>query len=213
MSDENKTLGIALTDSIASEHLQELGVDIADVAVDSLVQNEVITEIPIVGTVYKAGKSLLAIRDALLLKKVLIYLREHQNIPMADRTNFLSGFSSESDKVRFGETVLMLLDSMSHFEKVHILGRFSRALFLDLISKSEFEQLADATQRVFVNDIGQLVHIASGKPHSENLATERLANVGLLSNYIDGLVFGKHRAKTEINALGRLFVTHGLTNW
>ncbi|MEL6307546.1 MAG: hypothetical protein AAFQ52_05355, partial [Chloroflexota bacterium] len=63
MSDENKTLGIALTDSIASEHLQELGVDIADVAVDSLVQNEVITEIPIVGTVYKAGKSLLAIRD------------------------------------------------------------------------------------------------------------------------------------------------------
>ena len=69
MVDENKTLGITLTDSLASEHIQELAVDITDVAIDSLVKNGRIADIPIVGTVYKASKSILAIRDALFLKK------------------------------------------------------------------------------------------------------------------------------------------------
>ncbi|MEL6528160.1 MAG: hypothetical protein AAFQ07_20855, partial [Chloroflexota bacterium] len=85
MSDENKTLGIALTDSIASEHLQELGVDIADVAVNSLIKNAIIADIPIVGTIYKTGKSFLAARDALFLRKVFSYLREHQNISLQER--------------------------------------------------------------------------------------------------------------------------------
>lgn len=185
---ENNTenLGLALSNSIKSEYLEELGTDILELVADSLTDSDIISDIPIVGMFYKAGKSLISMRDNLFLKKILVFLKEHQDIPLEKRVQFLSKFETEKDKQVFGEAVLMLLDNLNHIQKAQIVGKLSRALLLGLINHNDFSVLCESVDKLYIVDLHALRQVYKTKKEAETdsgkLSHIRLFNAGLLWN-------------------------------
>ena len=204
LKENTENLGLALSDSIKSEHLEELGTDILELITDSFTDSNVIADIPIVGMFYKAGKSLISIRDKLFLKKILVFLQEHQDIPLEKRVLFLSQFETEKDKKEFGEAVLMLLYNLNNIKKAEIVGKLSRAHILGHINEEEFSILIDCTDRMFIADFNSLItkDISTVVSNSSNYPlAQRLQNAGLMSiesTLLDGLI------KLKINQYGQL---------
>ncbi|MEM9954416.1 MAG: hypothetical protein AAF846_22595 [Chloroflexota bacterium] len=215
---EDENLGLALSNSLSSEHLEELAVDFGDLAINSIMDSNILDDVPIVGIFYKSGKAILGIRDRIFLKKISTFLYQHRDIPLEERVNFLTQFETNKQKKEFGETVVMLLDSVNHILKAKIIGRLSRALILGIISKDEFDILCDCTTRIFITDIAELkeLYIAtefSKATGDQAISQNRLFNAGLLwtaPSILTAGAFGE--MDNDLNRYGKLFVEIGLNN-
>ncbi|BDB03638.1 hypothetical protein CBOS2020_37120 (plasmid) [Clostridium botulinum] len=64
----------AVMKSIYLDEAKSIGIDIAENGIDSLVESELLKNIPIVKTVYPITKVSLAIREKYFLKKTLTFI-------------------------------------------------------------------------------------------------------------------------------------------
>jgi hypothetical protein len=66
---EIKDLSNAFTETIKDTNLKEIIVDISEILADNLLEDGILKEIPIIGTILKLGKFTLNIKDHLFIKK------------------------------------------------------------------------------------------------------------------------------------------------
>ena len=67
--------------TLKNTDLQNVSIDLAEVAIDQLIDDGVFKDIPILGTIYGVGKAALQIREILFLKKIIYFLTEIKDVP------------------------------------------------------------------------------------------------------------------------------------
>ncbi|MDZ7740301.1 MAG: hypothetical protein U5Q03_00655 [Bacteroidota bacterium] len=71
----------SLTETIRTSDLQKVSVDLAEILVDSMINDGVFKDIPILGSIVGLGKTASTIKDTLFLKKIIHFLTELKGIP------------------------------------------------------------------------------------------------------------------------------------
>lgn|GEM_PF-5183706 len=181
---------------------------------NALIESDLISDIPGIGHVYKAGKAAITMRDELLRRKIEVFLDGVSEIPLNEHVKFLSQFESNEDRSRFGESLLMLIDSLYQMEKVKLIDRLYRALAFGKINKQDFSILCESVNKVFIADLPILEKIyktgKDAKNEADMMAYSRLFNAGLLhdapSRYDLVWSHGKPIAEENINKYGKLLV-------
>ena len=115
---------VSIMDSVARAELTEIAVDFAELTIDALLDNELLQAIPIVGTVARLYRSSVSIRDGLFLRKVLLFLKEFDDIPKEDRERFVEELdASEGTRAKAGAALMLLLDRLDDVDKPQLIGR------------------------------------------------------------------------------------------
>lgn len=175
-------LGESLGDSVA---------DISELAIDSVIQNGLLKEIPIVGTIVGFCKLGMNLKERNLLKQALNFINEFNNGTMDPEKlkKYQEEIKSNPKKAEeeLGRCLLIL---NSTIETIHskIQGRLFSSYVNQSISWDKYVELSDAANRLFVADMKALVKIDSQPDKYVGVQTNkaynyfRLQSLGLLTS-------------------------------
>ncbi|QSA99911.1 hypothetical protein JWZ98_14615 [Methylomonas sp. EFPC1] len=179
----------------------------AEFSLDALLDDGVVKDIPIVGSVAKLYSVAVGAQGYVFAKKIRKFLAELSSIPQQQREDF--ALKLEEDKKlreRTVETVLALLDKLDDLQKASLLARAFTGYVRDEFDFSTFQRLATAVDRCLVADLPLLEKMAN--PISlEGYIGDMLVSAGLATIESIPAIRASGVNKTYgISHLGELFV-------
>ena len=209
-----KETSIELVNSIAVENLNAAGRDLAEVAVDSVLKEGILRDIPVFNTLAALYRTGVEIRQQLFIKKVVNFLKELSNTSFEKRQKFVEDIERDSNRKReFGEILLLLIDRADSLQKPSILGRLIKYHILGYISYEDATRLAFIVDRVYISDLNYLLKFTPGIQANPGIAAS-LQSVGLLTFAgMDGGILDEPSSGGivyELNKYGQMLLEYGL---
>lgn len=148
------TLQNQLVESICSPELADISEDITEVILDSLLDEGVLKDLPVVGTIVKVFKGAMNIRDRVFVAKVDRFLFQVSKIPLEKRLLFKEKLNAD-EKLRrkLGLTLTLLLDRLDDIEKPDFVAWCFSAYLNDNITYETFRRIASAIDIAFLDDL------------------------------------------------------------
>ena len=161
--------------------------DVGEVFLDTVFEDGILKDIPIIGTIAGVAKATIAIHERQLAKNTYAFIKglREKTIPQRKLEEYRHKLedSKKSDK-ELGY-VLLLLDHEIRAEKSEILGRMYAAVIDQSISWEQFQELSEALDRMFMEDFSVLERMRYGAPFTAGVrgreihGVERLRSLGL----------------------------------
>ena len=128
----------------------ELAQEFGEVAIDQILADGLLKDIPIIGSVTGILKTIGSTRDYLFYRKVRAFLESAKNdIP----TNLEIPLGGIEQLNRAGESCLLILDRISDVSKASLVGRLFAALASNRINYRSFHRLAEAVADAYFEDL------------------------------------------------------------
>jgi len=145
-------------------------VKLGEATLDAFLDQGLVRDIPILGTLVGVGKAGVAVRDVLLIRKLQTFLNEVEDVP-EERERFVKEMDADPtrrDKV--GTHLIVLLDRFEDMDKARFLGRAFRLFLKREISQEDFRRMARAIDRCLLEDLmivnqAESARILSNRPH------------------------------------------------
>lgn len=203
----------------------DLGADILEIGLDQLLEEGIIKDIPVFGSVVKAGKIVSTINDAIFVKKVIVFAQSIHSGSGNEKK-----WSQHKDKllrdqkrlIKEIEVLLTYIDRYTKYLKSKILGRFYMLYINEELDWNDFEEFAEILDNIYIYDLKTLEELFSQKYYYEkqqysSLALKRLNNCGLVDYYNGMLVTSGEMNGTvnyiaKITKLGEFFYKVGLND-
>lgn len=203
-----ESLENSLIRSIESENLKSLSKDLTEATIDSVIKNETLKDIPIVGALaktYSIGKD---IRNYFYIRKVSRFLYQLKDISSEEREEFLNKLDESNNLQEFGETVLLLLERSDHLYKPILIGNIIKALIQNELHHEKAMRICMMIDRSYYRDLIYLRDNESNLDLNKTIA-EQLKVQGFLSVRKDNFELGADEKKYNIyylNELGEAFL-------
>lgn len=188
MSIDNN-LVLSLRDSILKELNGDLLKEYIEVGIDTIIEEGLLKDIPIVNTICSLMKFGSSIKERNLLKQTLIFINEFNQYNIhSDKIEQYRQRLQNNPKLLEEELgrVLILLDRQIDTIKSGFLARFFAAYIDGEIDWDKFCELHDILERLFISDINNLVLVYqnNGIDHNQEIIYrhDRLLSIGLLKN-------------------------------
>lgn len=153
MSELNK-LSDSLEHTLKNSDLQNVTISLAEVFTDSLMENGIAKDIPIIGTVIGLGKTAVGVKESLFLKKVIYFISELSNIEASKRHEMIEKIDrSGKFRIKVGEKLLYIIDKCDDHEKSQVIARLFSAFLLGTINYDEFLRAAVIIDQLMIDDL------------------------------------------------------------
>lgn len=197
--------------------LSDACVDMAELGIDSLLDDGIFKSVPIVSVLVGIGKTAQNLHDRNLLKQTIKFINTF-NEKSINPTKLQKYREHLYSNPKFAEEelgrVLITLNSNVDLKKSEILARFYRAYVEKQINWEIFCELSEVTSRMFVSDI-KLLFAVYNKQVSDTTQcpvyqADRLIALGLLDSAMKsmsiGSANGSHTQRyIQTNELGNTF--------
>lgn len=167
----------------------EIVAEYAEIGIDALLDNEVLKEIPVVGTLSALCKVGYNLHERNLIKQTLAFITEFNSDSISQEKldahrEKLEANPQEAEK-ELGRVLIILGKQVEQIQS-QVLGSFYAAYIKGAISWEKFCELSEANRRMFVSDYQILFEAAINdglKIQSRELyQVDRLISLGLLQN-------------------------------
>lgn len=197
--------------------LSDACMDMAELGIDSLLNDGIFKSIPIVSVLVGIGKTAQNIHDRNLLRQTIKFINtfNEKSIPKEKIEKYKKKLNDNS---YFAEEelgrVIILLDSNVDIKKSELLAKFYNAYVNENISWDQFCELSDVISRLFISDLSLLFRIfrkqITDTTQCAVYQADRLIALGLLDSATKSMSIGSNNSsKTEryiqVNNLGNLF--------
>ena len=161
--------------------------NIGEVLLDTVFEDGVLKEIPIIGTIIGIAKASVAIHERQLAKNAYAFIKGLQegSVPPERLDEYKQKLEDPKIAERELGYVLLLLDREIYAEKSVILGRMYAAVVDQRITWEQFQELSEALDRMFMVDFQVLKRMRFDAPFSAGVrerelhGAERLRSIGL----------------------------------
>lgn len=178
----------SFSDSIFDPSI-EIGEEILELGVDAVLEDGLLKDIPIVGTVVSIGKMYVNLRERNFLRQTLAFLHEFKlgaidAYKLEEHIRELKGNKALFEK-ELG-TILVYLDKNTEISKSRMDANMYLSLLHGEISFDEFCEFLEITNRMFLSDISVLKEVYENEGVSSDMEIsyrhDRLISLGLLRN-------------------------------
>ncbi len=145
----------SLVHTIADPNL-DIAQEWLEIGLEELSNNEAVTKLPVVGTFIAFGKTALAIRDWLLVKNILAFLKGVHIVKPKIREDWLSKLKNDNFQKKVGEDVLNIIDKLKDVNKNEIAGKIFAVYILGRIDYPAVIRLSEKLDRLFTSDVHSL---------------------------------------------------------
>lgn len=197
--------------------LSDACADIAEMGIDSLLDDGVCKSIPVVGLLVGIGKTAQNIHDRNLLKQTIKFINtfNEKSISIQKIQKYQKKLQ---EKPQYAEEelgrVIILLNSNVEIKKSELLAKFYRAYVNEEIDWATFCEFSDITSRLFISDLDILYKVSNGQISDTSQCpvyrADRLIALGLLDSAMKSMSLGNQsRSHTQryiqVNQLGSLY--------
>lgn len=140
-------------ESILSSEAANLAQDYSEIALDSILKDGVLKDLPIIGTVlglYKMGYS---IKERHTIKKILTFLNCMNDISGDEKEKFVERLNDEDKNGELFEKLLITLDRLDETIKAEMIGNLFRMYIMDVFDRQMFLRCSNIVERAFVSDL------------------------------------------------------------
>ena len=178
---ESSDVGTSLIETIKSSELGSLMQDFGEVALDSVAKDGLLKDIPVLNSIVGVAKLAISIRDTLLVKKILHFLRELGDTTEEERKKFLQEFEDDPKEQRkIGENLILLLDRLDNLDKPVMVAKLMKAYMKgEIRSYDEFAYYSAIVDRSPLLDLSALLSFFSEGDIDEQWLAERFHYLGL----------------------------------
>lgn len=140
--------------SLASPDLLDLAIDWAELGLDAILDDGVLKNIPIIGSIVCLVGTAVSIRDKLFAKKLLLFLASLDKTTQEERQEQLQRLASDpKERRRLGEHLLLIIDRLNDMAKPALLARCFQVLLQGEIDRGKFLLLANVIDSLNVETI------------------------------------------------------------
>lgn len=198
----------------------ELGAEYAEIAIDNIIENEVLKSLPIVNTFAQIGKTVITVRDLFCLKKTICFIMEINNGTINQEKLNKHKDLLEKNPRRLKqemESILIYLDRENETAKATTLARFYKLYMSDAnFNWQDFKTFAEILEAISLYDLETLKQCViqktiTSKQVVNTLSLSRLSSLGLIE-YFGGIpvqVEGSSNVIAKISKMGRFFFRYG----
>lgn len=164
--------------------------DIVEVGIDSILEDGVVKDLPIVGTLMGVKNAFQNIRERNLLKQTVAFIKELNNETLDEKKKQKYKQNIENDSRKAEDElgrILVILDSIIDEEKSVMLGRMYRCYVNEEISWDEFCDFSEIIRRIFLSDLDWLKELYVMFDNQKRFllepliySTDRLSSIGLV---------------------------------
>lgn len=175
---------------MSKEKALELVLDGGEVALKQVVDNSLLKDIPVVGSIVKAYEIGASIRDRLYVEKLKKFLRCLNEIPAQKKEEMKGAIvSGERPMSTVSEKILLVIESQTDMEKSEMVANFFLAYLDGLLSESELRKAIDVTASAFLDDLKEFLkgNGMSGFMRSTYENLERSNISGLINTPLIGI--------------------------
>lgn len=185
--DNSESIDGMLVESIKCGGLSGILQEYAELGIDRIIDDGLLKDVPIVGTLTGMFKTIGSIRDRQYLKKLISFLKHVDETTLEQRESFIR--ENCQDAKKFEEAILLMLEIADRYEKASLMGKIFKASFQGQISCRDAIKLSSMVNRAFWEDIEQLVENVNVQIDDNN---QSLVNAGLFEVSVQG---GGYRAR------------------
>jgi len=143
--------------------LANINIDLAEVTLDSLMNNGILKDLPIISSLVGITKFGLRTRELLLLRKILKFLTQLDSTTIEERQRFIANVETkETYNKKVGLALILILDKLEDLEKPEIIGKILAANIKGAIDYQTFLRLSYIVQKLFIPDLAYLRKIKNG---------------------------------------------------
>ncbi len=148
-----------IVETIKSSELQSVTMDVAEIAIDGILDEGIIKDIPFVGSIYSFGKGIVNISDRLLLKKLMLFIYEIKDLKPEEREKQIQKIQTSSKyKSSIGEKLLMIIHKTNDSEKSSLIGKLFLHCLKNEITYSEFIRCTDIINNIDVVLLKEIIN-------------------------------------------------------
>lgn len=222
--EKEKELTPALEDAIFKFGAETLP-DFTEIAIDSILKDGFLKDIPIVNSLLSAGKFLGTVRDAYLARDILIFSQQLNNGTVSQeiiKQHYEELEKNPKKKIQELEVILKSLSKNRKYIQDKILANFYGAYCNPNVDFkwSDFELMSQITEGLFPYDLVELHKIyRAGKLRNVDFdpyVAFRLSNLGLVNYTIRDILLvyedkpSENPREATITKVGKTFWEHGM---
>jgi hypothetical protein len=196
----NKKLELVIKDS----DLPSLSKDFAEIAIDGIMDDGVLRDLPLISGLVGVIKFGNSINKYLSAKKIYKFLFELNKIPQEQRVKKIDEINnSKKYQSSVGEMIFELLERIESDRKPEIVGKMFAAVIEEKINFSDYLRCAHIVKNFFYYDLETL---KSGREKGDIYTTfgDGLFNSGLI------IIGTKGRSETTLSELGKIIIEIGM---
>ncbi|WP_455810063.1 hypothetical protein [Clostridium butyricum] len=205
--------------SLFDSNVKDIGIDMLEFGIDSILQEGLLKDFPLIGNIAKAGQFVYNLYDRNLLRQTLVFIQQFNNNAIDSeklecyRESIKNNFKKAEKELG---RVLIILNKIIDSEKSVILAKLYSAYINQNITWKEFCEFSEINERLFINDIYVSLEIFTrgmnvDKEKIHNFL--RLVSIGLLKNDSrfdsdkcgSGLIVSDPIDEVELTKLGERF--------
>lgn len=153
MNNNNKELPYSLIQTIADSDLTRIGIDITEISIDSIINNGVLKDFPIIGSLIGIWKTGVSVNDYLFLRKMMHFLKESSVLPESTRKKIIKKLEEGDYQLEVGEKLIAIIDKLETGSKARLLGKTFALVGNDIISNDEFWRISFVIEKLPMSDI------------------------------------------------------------
>jgi len=153
-----KIISESLEETLKGSDLQSVSVDLVEVLSDSLINDGLLKDIPIIGTVVGLSKTAFSISGLLLLKKMIYFLSELDAVSLEKRRSMIEQInSSKRFKMRVGEKLLYIINKCADHENAQFVAKLFVGFLENEIDYPDFLRAEKLIEQIYIGDLIQFI--------------------------------------------------------
>ena len=149
MSEKSPKFEASIKESILSEQAVSLASEYSEIALDSILQDGILKDIPVINTIIGISKASIAMRDRLLIKKIVQFLAGLNDVSSEKRIQMINRLEQDTKfSQSVGEHILEVLERVESHRKPIIIARVFAAYAKKEIDTVTLLRLNSAIERL-----------------------------------------------------------------
>jgi hypothetical protein len=185
-------------------NFQDLLADNTEVAIDTLLGNEVIKEIPILGSSIKIIRGIQSLRDRAYLNKVKLFIEKVGQINEDQKQRIISeSKKSEKSRAKFGDSIFTTIEQSDSTVKMEYLAIAFEAFLNKDFEESDLRLICHIIRYTFSDDLIDLVEYENPNTDLKHVVSTGLAEVFYEHLKFDGNAEPKYKLSCSAEQLRR----------
>lgn len=152
-------LPYTLTETIKDDNFQVVITDLGETAIDAVLDEGVLKEIPLFGSLFGLAKATMSIQDKLFTKKILTFLLQLKNTDKDSRRKQIEKIDSDPEyKTKVGEKLLYIIEKCEDNEKAIYLGQLFHYYIEEKIVYEDFLRASKCIELTFIFDLKRFIN-------------------------------------------------------
>jgi hypothetical protein len=179
-------------------------VGVSEVALDSILKDGVLKDIPLLGSAVGLARTFSSVRDLLFLRRIVAFI---EGCKAGEEENLDIDLAQEKELKRAGETLLLVLESASSAFKAELFGRLFAALATEKVDVDFFERALESVGAANSRDLQTILQEEKVVEFDQRDHMRNLSNHGFTRPYGDDTFENIRSIYYELTDFGRTFLS------